>query len=173
MQHTLTQILSEIEPHLTTNDDILLVSTFLMSWLHEYNSLHLKQGESFEVFLQIGACSHWLRPHQTRITAAGGFAYPAGYLGSSDSRTGLPEFDWYVLFRRKQREWILTEKFFGKRKLVLRVAFPARTTRHNQSVVHTIWTPGTPTNPKVKTETFYCFKKNANVWKLAATTTTT
>ena len=27
-----------------------------------------------QLYAEVGVCSHWLRPHQTRWTAAGGFA---------------------------------------------------------------------------------------------------
>lgn len=45
------------------------------------------------ITVEIGRCSHWLRPHQTRWTADGGFAWPTGYGGTAFSRTGLPLFD--------------------------------------------------------------------------------
>ena len=48
------------------------------------------------VFAEVGCCSRWLRPHQTRWTADGGFALPSGYGGGGYSRWGLPELDWSV-----------------------------------------------------------------------------
>lgn len=33
------------------------------------------------MLVELGRCSHWLRPHQTRWTADGGFAWPSGYGG--------------------------------------------------------------------------------------------
>ena len=29
--------------------------------------------------VEVGRCSHWLRPHRSRWTAGGGFACPTGY----------------------------------------------------------------------------------------------
>src|SRR5215471_10346251 len=48
------------------------------------------------LYAEIGRCSHWLRPHQTRWTLAGGFAYPVGYGHGGGFRNGLPNFDWSV-----------------------------------------------------------------------------
>ncbi len=57
------------------------------------------------IVMEAGACSHWLRPHQTRWTANGGFAWPSGYGGRRWSRTGLPQLDWFFTF-----EWSSTGK---------------------------------------------------------------
>lgn len=45
------------------------------------------------IYLEVGSCSHWLRPHQTRWKADGGFAWPSGYGSTSFSLRGLPELD--------------------------------------------------------------------------------
>src|SRR5687768_2616864 len=105
-----------------------------------------------ELYLRIGRASHWLRPHQTRLTAAGGFAWPSGYLGGRYSRRGLPEFDWYARLRWTGPEggWVASRHFRGKRRLVCRVAIPSRTSRHAQAVVHVRWEPGTIENPRHK-----------------------
>jgi hypothetical protein len=31
-----------------------------------------------DVLVEVGRCLHWLRPHQSRWTAGGGFAWPTG-----------------------------------------------------------------------------------------------
>src|ERR1044071_6901423 len=82
-----------------------------------------------EIFLQIGRCSNWLRPHQTRLTVAGGFAWPSGYLGGWQSHSGLPRLEWYAILRwsNDERRWIAGRHFRGKRRLVCRVAVPSRT----------------------------------------------
>lgn len=85
-----------IFPHLSDSDGARFWLTVFDDLTQEFSSLGIDERESYEIFLQIGACSHWFRPHQTRLTAAGGFALPAGYLGGGFSRDGLPEFDWSV-----------------------------------------------------------------------------
>src|SRR6476660_9742338 len=50
-----------------------------------------------DLYAEFGRCSNWLRPHQTRWGAAGGFAWPTVYGDSQGwgwSRLGLPNFDW-------------------------------------------------------------------------------
>jgi hypothetical protein len=117
------------------------------------------------IFLQLGACSHWLRPHQARMR--GGFAWPVGYKGAVDSRTGLPEFDWFIILKwdHIENQFVLKRRIEGKRKLVCRVALPTRTLRHEQAAVHTIWMPGDPTNPKKKLTRFYGFRFENDRWR--------
>lgn len=124
------------------------------------------------IFAQVGRCSHWLRPHQTRwvADADGGFAAPIGYGGSGYSRYGLPEFDWSLNWQWEPEtgHWVPTDKPLGKRQLKFRVAIPSRTKRHDQAAVHTIWTPGAPTTPDKKAVQFYGFRKQDSVWQLTA-----
>lgn len=131
-----------------------------------------EQPSGCDSFLQIGVCSHWLRPHQTRWTADGGFAWPSGYSGRGYSRTGLPEFDWNVplYWHPKQRVWRPTKhaRMPKKRRFVLRAALPARTTRHQQAVVNAIWIHGTPQKPLKKPMTIYGFRKQEETWDLTA-----
>lgn len=137
----------------------------------DVDALHPVKDKKQEVFLQIGACSHWQRPHQTRWTASGGFAWPEGYLQKSEDHvknswgpigSGLPEFDWFVLLHwdNAEQEWqVVAPKFFGKKRVVFRAALPTRTARHPQAAVHTIWIPGTPANAAKKEVRFYGFRK--------------
>ena len=157
-------------PYLSDGDDARLWLTVFNDLTQVFLSLGLDERHSHEIFLQIGACSHWLRPHQTRLTAAGGFALPAGYLGGGFSRDGLPEFDWSVLFHRNQAQglWLQSDKFFGKRQLLCRAALPTRTVQHNQAVINVLWSPGTPAQPKQKTKQFYAYRKIADEWKQTA-----
>ncbi len=112
--------------------------------------------------LQVGACSHWVRPHQSRWTAAGGFAWPSGYGGvGGRSLDGLPEFDWSFTFRLFNRDWVPVEHFAGRSQAVLRVAVPSRTARHKQAAVHTVWTPGHRT-------VFYGFRLSDAGWRCVA-----
>jgi len=52
-----------------------------------------------KLYATIGACSHWLRPHQSRWTAAGGFALPVGYGDGEGFLRGLPNLDWSILLQ--------------------------------------------------------------------------
>jgi hypothetical protein len=122
------------------------------------------------LYLQIGSCSHWLRPHQTRLASAGGFAWPAGYGGGRYSRLGLPELDWKVLLRWNANElqWEPASRFKSKRRLVCRVAVPGRTRRHQQAVVHVRWEPGTIEEPHRKATRYYAFRRAVGDWLCAA-----
>jgi hypothetical protein len=155
---------------LEDEDDPALWAAVFDTLSRDFGALCSAAPKGFEVYFQVGACSHWLRPHQTRLKAAGGFAYPAGYLGSGFSRRGLPEFDWYTILRRDREEgtWAQTRKFFGKRRVVCRVALPTRTLRHRQAAVHVFWSPGTPDNPEVKRRMYYGYRKVERAWVCVA-----
>jgi hypothetical protein len=161
---------SAIQTYVSEGDDPEFWSAAFDTLSGDFKLLSLDEIKSHNIFLQIGACSHWLRPHQTRLTHAGGFAYPAGYLSGGQSRRGLLGFDWFVLFYREEKEgrWVLANKFFGKRKLICRVALPTRTLRHPQAVIHVLWSPGTPEQPDKKQEMFYGFRKIDGEWKCVA-----
>jgi hypothetical protein len=121
------------------------------------------------LYAEVGACSHWLRPHQTRWTAAGGFALPVGYGGVRFSRTGLPGFDWSVKLQFSQAplSWVVPETLPSKRSLTLRVAIPSRTTRHPQAAVHTLW-PAQTLDAKRERTVFYGFRNLIGCWELKA-----
>jgi hypothetical protein len=159
-----------VQLFLDEEDDPTLWAGVFDTLARDFVSLSSEAPKGYEVFFQVGACSHWLRPHQTRLTAAGGFAYPAGYLGSGFSRRGLPEFDWYAILHRNRGAgtWAQTPKFFGKRRVVCRVALPARTLRHEQAAVHAFWSPGTPSNPDRKLRMYYGFRKVGGAWECVA-----
>ena len=151
-------------------DDPALWAAVFDTLARDFEEFHPASPKGYEVFFQVGACSHWLRPHQTRLTAAGGFAYPAGYLGSGFSRRGLPEFDWFTILHRNREQggWVQTGKFFGKRRVVCRVALPTRTLRHDQAAVHVFWSPGTPDDPEQKRRMYYGFRKVSGAWECVA-----
>jgi len=86
--------------------------------LEEFRFRHPKIQEGTESFLHIGACSHWFRPHQSRWTAAGGFAWPIGYGGAQGFlHNGLPDFDWSVTFRLTNGNWRPVARFTGKKEI--------------------------------------------------------
>jgi len=103
----------------------------------------------------VGACSHWIRPHQTRWTAAGGFAWPEGYKNFS------PELDWSAIFCFQNQKWEPVEKFSRKRQIVFCVAIPTRSARHRQAAVHTKWLTS-------QTPVLYGFRKLDGHWKCVA-----
>ena len=170
----------EVIPHLTAEDDPNFWVIAFDTLLTDIDALHPDKSEKQDIFLQIGACSHWRRPHQERWTAAGGFAWPEGYVQKYKDHIknswgpiggGLPELEWFVLvhWNRENKNWEMVEpKFHGKRKLVFRAAFPTRTGRHLQAAIHTIWTPGTPERPDKQLVRFYGFRKRDQGWECVA-----
>jgi hypothetical protein len=164
------QFQPQVVSALAADDDINLWSTAIGHIIADAEFLSVNAKTSRTVFTEIGRCSHWLRPHQTRWTADGGFAWPAGYGGAGYSRSGLPEFDWSLIWQwnADHHKWECTYKPTGKQPLRLRIAIPSRTREHNQAAVHTIWTPGCPTTPKQKLRQFYGFREVDGTWTVTA-----
>jgi hypothetical protein len=153
-------LISDLMPRLGADDNAAFWATAL-SVITEEMASHI--DEQTPCFLEVGVCSHWLRPHQARWTVAGGFAWPSGYLGGSGQGSrGLPEFDWSALFRYESGILGRVEKYSEKRRQVMRVAFPARTARHHQAVLHVLWHPS-------KRLVFFGFRRVGDGWKLVAT----
>ncbi len=133
--------------------------------------------EGDDIIAQIGACSHWIRPHGGFWAADGGFAYPAGYDPTTTgwSFTASPQFDWSVLWKLVVATqggaavtiWEPATKR-PKKALLLRVAIPSRTARHLQAAVHTLWKPGSPGNPRQPSRTFFGFRKKGGEWRCTA-----
>lgn len=164
----------KLQNRLNENDDcelwILALGVLMRDAEYE-----ISQGKKRAVWIHLGACSHWLRPHQMRWTADGGFAYPAGYGdGEGHSRESLPQFDWSVhLARDPLHQWRILAGVYDRRSprtLNLRLTFPTRTTRHRQAVIHTLWSPGTPAEPRQKRTRFYGFRRQETGWELRTTT---
>ena len=124
-----------------------------------------------KLYAEVGVCSHWLRPHQTRWTAGGGFAWPSGYGGPGFSRTGLPLFDWSVIlqFNPAPMGWVIPVKSPTRHSISVRVAIPSRTTRHRQAAVHTLWSPRT-FYAKRERRVLYGLRNLNGVWELKAST---
>jgi hypothetical protein len=133
-----------LKDRLSAEDDPVLWEQLLKVLAEDASTLKLVVDGS-QLYAEVGVCSHWLRPHQSRWTAAGGFAWPVGYGGTRFSRTGLPLFDWSIglQFDPPSVSWIAPEKLPTKRSISIRVAVPSRTTRHRQAAVHTVWPPRT------------------------------
>lgn len=129
-----------VADRLTAQDDPKLWEVVLAVLSEEFLDRYRKGDGGKEVrHLQVGVCSHWLRPHQTRWTKAGGFAAPIGYMGARWFGCGLPEFDWSVILAFDGEHWKRVDKFSGKKQRVLRVAVPTRSARHKQAAIHATW----------------------------------
>jgi hypothetical protein len=148
--------LSYFSGRLDEDDDPELWQVALDHILGEFEKEHY-------ALVEVGRCSHWLRPHQARWTANGGFAWPTGYGNGHGgySRLALPQFDWSVVLRWTESTW---EPI--KRKSIrhsIRVTIPSRTKRHQQAAVHTVWHTG-----KEKETIFYGFRKRHKGWVCTA-----
>src|SRR5262249_18172407 len=122
-----------------------------------------------KLYSNLGVCAHWLRPHQKRWTAAGGFAWPVGAGdGKGTIIGGLPKCAWSVWleFDRSVQSWSFASSV-PKRGRSVRIAVPTRTKRHHQAAVHTLWSPGTLSSRHKATVT-YGFRNSANGWELKA-----
>lgn len=122
------------------------------------------------VVTQIGRCSHWLRPHQSRWSADGGFAWPTGYDGAGFSRAGLPEFDWsgFLSWSPASQAWQPSTGEPKRGQLVFRVAVPSRSRRHRQAAIHSTWRPGAPPRPRTALTQFYGFRQRIGGWSCTA-----
>ncbi|MCJ8330936.1 MAG: hypothetical protein MJH11_13245 [Lentisphaeria bacterium] len=162
--------MNSIESKLSKQDDTSLWHCVLDELALETKYLSEDGTYKHPIYLTLGCCSHWLRPHQTRWTAAGGFAWPSGYgdEDSSFSRNGLPNLDWEIVLLWDDEKWCDVSRISGKNKLMLRVAVPARTMIHDQAAIHTCWNPGTPNSPREKITKFYGFRKKNSEWKCVA-----
>ena len=161
-----------ILPHLTEDDDSELWSTALNFIFREATFLSRCAGNSTLITASVGCCSHWLRPHQTRWTADGGFAWPSGYSGADSSRHGRPEHDWEEEFFwcSEMQGWICSEpEIQNLEYLNFRVTLPARTARHMQAAVSAVWKPGTPVLPDQPVFQMYGFRQQSDQWNCTAT----
>lgn len=157
---------------LCKDDDAALWESAVNLIFHEASYLARCATETTLISAVIGCCSHWLRPHQTRWTADGGFAWPSGYGSQGFSRTGQPEHDWSLVFfwNPVEQEWWPTEpKIDIVERFSFRVTLPARTARHNQAAIPATWSNGTPVLRKETIFQIYGFRKQANRWQCSAT----
>jgi len=154
-RETSTVLLEAIASKLTAEDDCDFWEIALAVVTDEFIQRHDEHSKSGDWVLMIGACSHWLRPHQNRWIAAGGFAAPMGY------QNFMPEFDWSLLFVFRAGRWTHVKKLPKRRLKLLRIAVPTRTTRHKQAAIHTRWLPGSE-------EVLYGFRNIDGNWECLA-----
>ncbi len=160
-----------IEASCATEDDLQAWRAIVDAVYSDAEQLLSALAASVDVTTEIGRCSHWLRPHQTRWTADGGFAWPTGYEGRRYSMRGIPEFDWCepAVWNHEGSCWNHCEALPANQKsLHFRVAVPNRTARHDQAAVHTIWRPGPPQHRLKELLQFYGFRKRNGVWGATA-----
>jgi hypothetical protein len=150
-----TILFDTIEPKLTADDDPAFWRAALLVLGDEFAKRHAEESRRGVWAMVVGACLHWVRPHNSRWNAAGGFVYPDGHKDS------LPDLDWSVIFVFRNRQWELAEKLPGKRIKIFRVAIPARTARHKHAAIHARWTPNGET-------VLYGFRKMSEKWKCVA-----
>ncbi len=156
-------LMNYVEDQLREDDDPAAWNTILAVIAEEFAARYCAESDAKQTwFMRIGSCSHWLRPHQTRWTAAGGFAWPVGYKDTSGwSRCGTPEFDWSVALFFDGRAWTRVQRFSGKKQIILRVAVPSRTAKHRQAAVHTVWSTS-------RQRIFYGFRNVDGIWRCVA-----
>lgn len=156
-----------IEEKLGADDDPKLWAEILRSAAEDAAALRTLGGS--RLYAIVGCCSHWARPHQSRWTAAGGFALPEGYGDGEGFLGGLPNLDWSVtlLFNPSQPGWDCPIQAPTKRFSSVRLAIPSRTARHLQAAVHAVWSRATM-DAKHKRTVFYGFRKSESGWKLVA-----
>ena len=124
-----------------------------------------------ELFLVVGPCSSWLRPHQTRWRVGDlEFAWPSGYGGTRFSRTGLPELDWCCCFQYSGDDaytMVDVPRRFKKRQILLRVAIPTKTRDRWKASINMFWTPGTPRNARRSIVRLLAMLRKNDRWNLA------
>jgi hypothetical protein len=157
MKGTMVQQFDWFADHLDEDDDPDL-------WQAALSYILAKIEPGPDRLVEVGRCSHWLRPHQSRWQADGGFACPTGYGsgGGGYSFLALPQFDWSVILRWNGAEWEVVPK--RSVRIALRLAIPSRTRRHRKAAVHALWHTG-----REKEIVFYGFRKRAGGWACTAT----
>ena len=78
--------MNQVEDRLTAQDDPGVWKEILAVLGEEFlQRYRAEQCEKESWFLRIGACSHWVRPHQIRWLAAGGLRCPSDTREDSNS----------------------------------------------------------------------------------------
>ncbi len=154
-----------LEGKFDPEDDPALWEVVINRILSDAALLCLSSTKRQRIQALVGRCSHWERPHQTRWTADGGFAYPDGYANQ-------PEHDWSILltWNVSESRWLVGagKTMKVRRPLVFRISVPSRSKRHRQAAVHTVWRPGPPSKPSQPVVQLYGFRRLNNIWKCTA-----
>jgi len=162
-------IRDDLAANLTEDDDSKLWEFALATILGRTRADASLYAGKEAILVQIGCCSHWIRPKWKTLsgmTCTSGYdptVFPTGVCGFNH----LPAFDWSSKWRLDPASGSL-EPMYGqptRRPLCHRICIPARTSRHPQATVHTIWTPGSPDNPKRKWLILYGFERTERGWR--------
>ena len=175
-KHLWPQFAAGIVDHLTADDDLELWKVAVEAVMADATFLCRHRVRKRPIVVCVGSCSHWLSPHNNGSWFRDGrFAWPSGYVSRSGSDNnwsivGLPAHDWASTWEWNPPDeiWEVTQRVEGKRILTFRMSVPARTTRHSRAVVHALWTPGSPANPKKELLQAYGFEKSDGEWRLLA-----
>ena len=132
----LTLPFEAFEAKLAADDDRDFWKTALAVLAQEFLQRHEEEASKGDWAMVVGACSHWRRPHQSRWTLSGGFAWPAGY------EQFFPKLEWSVILIYRDGQLLPAAKLPGKKVNLFQVAVPTRTLRHKQAAVHTRWSTG-------------------------------
>ena len=163
-------ILDEIEPYLTDTDDPSLWQAVLGIACNDISTEIFESQSKRDVFLVVGPCSSWLRPHQTRWRVDDlEFAWPSGYGGVGYSRTELPELDWCCCFQYSGTDgytMVDVPHRFKNRHILLRIAIPTQTTDRRKASINMYWTPGTPRNARRSVVRFLALSRENTRWRL-------
>ena len=158
---------------LAKDDEPLLWHTALAEILQEIDARWEVEAPGVRG-IQVGLfkVTKWRRPHKSRWTRGGGFAWPESY-----DWHGHQNADWGVWFSRTRKtSWSFTperEPFRGRRgTFALRICFPGRTTRHDQAALGCEWFPVSPWHRKDRLKrklALYGYRRDASgIWNLAA-----
>ncbi|MCA9215164.1 MAG: hypothetical protein KDB27_18980 [Planctomycetales bacterium] len=162
-------VVDELSSHFSPDDDPDLWLEVLRVVKGDIARRFTEADSPRDLLLLVGACSNWLRPHQTRFRVRDEeFAWPSGYGGVGFSRTGLPELDWCCCFRRTNSGFarIGVPHKIGKRRFLVRVAIPSKTIERRRASINVSWTPGIPADVRQPLVRLLAFKK-ANVgWEM-------
>ncbi len=163
-------ILDDLIPHLSDTDDPNLWQAVLRIACNDLSKEVSESQSTRDVFLVVGPCSSWLRPHQTRWRVGHlEFAWPSGYGGVGYSRTGLPALDWCCCFQYSHDDdytMVDVPHRFKNRQLLLRLAIPSLTMDRRKASINMLWTPGTPSNVSRSVVRFLAFSREDERWKL-------
>ena len=163
-------IRGDLVPKLSKDDDPALWEFALSTILGRTRADASLYAGKEAIIVQIGRCSHWIRP---KWKTQSGMTWPMGYtpLAKSGGWAGnfrsLPAFDGSLKWRLDSESGQL-EPVRGqptRRPLCHRICIPARTSRHPQATVHTIWTPGSPDDSNRKWVILYGFERTERGWR--------
>lgn len=106
LQRTWQDVREHLSDYLEPDDDFDFWRVVAPWILVDAAMLAREHAGKEQILVEIGACSRWLRPHQSQVALSGGFAAPFGYgnKGQGYSFRSLPELDGSLMFRYQATE---------------------------------------------------------------------